>query len=224
MVHLDHETRKLEQSGADAVLVGGTGDMVICDLSKVTSADPQALTALASHHGLDGTPGPDGWSSWAYSTGYADYKTNPADTFTRDGSPYINAGNWGAWWDGGGGWYQVVPAAEGMTFTLSVDCATEDWDSAAGEMRLIYSDATATTIRQDVLHTAEYLASQPWTPFSLTTTAPAGTTQLKVEFATWGARGTVVWDNASLTVPEPGTLGLLGCGVVLLVSRRRFIA
>ena len=75
-----------------------------------------------------------------------------------------------------------------MTFTLSVDCATEDWDSAAGEMRLIYSDATATTIRQDVLHTAEYLASQPWTPFSLTTTAPAGTTQLKVEFATWGAR------------------------------------
>ena len=40
------------------LLVGGTGDMVICDLSKVTSADPQALTALASHHGLDGTPGP----------------------------------------------------------------------------------------------------------------------------------------------------------------------
>lgn len=40
------------------LLVGGTDDMVICDLSKVTSADPQALMALVTHHGLDGTPGP----------------------------------------------------------------------------------------------------------------------------------------------------------------------
>ena len=35
-----------------------TGDMVICDLSRIRSADPQALTVLATPHGQPDAPGP----------------------------------------------------------------------------------------------------------------------------------------------------------------------
>jgi anti-anti-sigma regulatory factor len=40
------------------LLVSDTGDMVICDLSRIRSADPQALTVLATPHGQEGAPGP----------------------------------------------------------------------------------------------------------------------------------------------------------------------
>ncbi len=169
---------------------------------------------------LDGNPGPDHWTSWAYGTGgWADYKVGAGDSFAMDGSPYINAGNWSDWWTGGGGWYQVVPGVAGTAYTLRSFCATEGWDNAAGEMRLIFLDGSDTVIRQDVQHTAEYVASQPWTPFSMTSIAPAGTAQVKVEFATWGARGSVLWENAVLVVPEPGSLSFMG-GLALLLGRR----
>ena len=40
------------------LLVSDTGDMVICDLSRIRSADPQALMVLATPHGQQGAPGP----------------------------------------------------------------------------------------------------------------------------------------------------------------------
>jgi hypothetical protein len=43
------------------------------------------------------------------------------------------------------------------------------------------------------------VASQPWTPFLMMTVAPAGTVAVKAQIATWGARGSVVWDNLDLT-------------------------
>ncbi len=142
---------------------------------------------------------PDNWSNWSYgSTSFTAYKTSPTDPFTENGSPYVNAGNYGDWWSSGGGWFQTVPGGEGAAYRLAVDCATEAWDNAAGEERLIYLDSTGAVIRQDVQHTAEYQSSQPWTTFNLTTLAPAGTTQVKAEMATWGARGSVMWENASM--------------------------
>src|SRR4051794_23578028 len=42
----------------DELLVHDTGELVICDLSAVRSADPGAMTVFASHHGLDSGPGP----------------------------------------------------------------------------------------------------------------------------------------------------------------------
>jgi hypothetical protein len=146
-----------------------------------------------------GSAGPDGWTQWTFgSTAFAAYKTDPNDQFTFNHTPYVNAGNYGDWWTSGGGWFQVLPSAAGKAYSLDAVCATEGWDNAAGELRLIYLDETNTVIRQDVQHSAEYLANQPWTPFNLTSEAPAGTTQVKVEIATWGARGSVMWDNLSL--------------------------
>jgi anti-anti-sigma regulatory factor/anti-sigma regulatory factor (Ser/Thr protein kinase) len=40
------------------VLMAATSPVVIADLSRVTSADPQALATLASHHGMETSPGP----------------------------------------------------------------------------------------------------------------------------------------------------------------------
>jgi len=40
------------------LLVNDTGDMVICDLSRIRSADPQALTVLATPHGQPDAPRP----------------------------------------------------------------------------------------------------------------------------------------------------------------------
>jgi hypothetical protein len=146
-----------------------------------------------------GTGGPDGWTQWTFGpTAFAAYKTDPNDQFTFNHTPYVNAGNYGDWWTSGGGWYQIVPGEAGKAYSLDAVCATEGWDNAAGEIRLIYLDASNAVIRQDVQHTAEYVPNQPWTPFNLSTQAPAGTTQVKAEIATWGARGSVMWDNLAM--------------------------
>src|SRR5205809_726711 len=86
-----------------------------------------------------GPAGPDGWTQWTFGpTSFAAYKTDPADPFTFNGTPYVNAGNYGDWWTSGGGWFQIVPGAAGKAYSLDAMCATEGWDNAAGELRLIY--------------------------------------------------------------------------------------
>ncbi len=149
---------------------------------------------------------PDSWTSWSYGpTAFAAYKADPAnDPWDFNGTPYVNAGNYGDWWTSGGGWFQIVPGAEGVAYSLSSDCGTEGWDNAAGEMRILFLDASNNELKpeaqRDVYHTAEYQANQPWSPYLMTAIAPAGTTQVKAELATWGARGSVLWDNANLVV------------------------
>ena len=51
------DTAELRRHLAE-LLVNDTGDMVICDLSRIRSADPQALTVLATPHGQPDAPGP----------------------------------------------------------------------------------------------------------------------------------------------------------------------
>lgn len=149
---------------------------------------------------VDGVSGPDFWTNWMYgTTAFAAYKTDVAnDPFDFDGTAYVNAGNYGDWWSSGGGWYQTVSGTEGVPYSMGAMSASEDWDNAAGELRIIYLDANGGVIRQDVRHTASYQASMPWTPFTVTSVAPAGTVSVKAELATWGARGSVLWDNVSL--------------------------
>jgi hypothetical protein len=148
----------------------------------------------------DANNSPDGWTNWMYGpTSFAAYKNDPAnDPFDFNGTAYVNAGNYGDWWTSGGGWFQVNPGTAGTAYSFSADSSTEGWDNAAGEIRLIWLDVDSNVISQDVLHTADYQASKPWANYSLTATAPANTAQVKVEFATWGARGAMLWDNANL--------------------------
>jgi hypothetical protein len=51
------DTAELRRHLAE-LLVHDTGDMVICDLSRIRSADPEALTVLATPHGQPDAPGP----------------------------------------------------------------------------------------------------------------------------------------------------------------------
>lgn len=165
-----------------------------------TPARADLLTNGNFNTDADGTAGPDGWSSWGYGpTNFAAYKADPAnDPWDQDGTPYVNAGNYGDWWSSGAGWNQVVPASEGTAYTFTASSATEDWDNAAGEIRIIFLGDFATELSREVRHTADYQSSLPWSPYTMTSIAPAGTVEVKVEMATWGARGSVTWDNASL--------------------------
>ena len=149
---------------------------------------------------VDGTAGPDAWSNYSYGpTAFAAYKTDPAnDPFDLDATPYVNAGNYGDWWSSGGGWNQVVAASAGVPYTFTASSATEGWDNAAGEIRIIFQDGFGLELLREVRHTAEYQANAPWAPYTMTSIAPADTVSVKVEFGTWGARGAVLWDNGSL--------------------------
>lgn len=172
----------------------------VCLFSGVAQAE--LLTNGSFNIDADTSGGPDGWVGWNYGpTAFSAYKADPAnDLFDFDGSPYVNAGNYGEWWTSGGGWYQEVPVTTtaGTPFSLSAFCATEDWDNAAGELRLIYLGEGNVELQRDVRHSAEYQSNQPWTLTELTSIAPAGTVVVKVELATWGARGAVLWDQSSL--------------------------
>ena len=117
---------------------------------------------------------------------------------------------------------------------LTADSGARAWWRPEGEMRLIFLDASNNVLAQNTQVTVDpnswtaYDQGQAWSLFSLTATAPANTTQAKVEFvmnggqvAAWGG-GTVWFDNASLTaVPEPGTLALAAAGAMLLLAHNR---
>ena len=75
-----------------------------------------------------------------------------------------------------------------------------------------------------------YDIPHPWETYSLIATAPVGTTQIKVEFTSQEsshpgsevyATGSVGFDDASLiVVPEPGVVGLLCLGSLVLLGYR----
>lgn len=173
----------------------------------------------------DGTP--DGWSNWSYGTTAFTAYVAGSNSFARDATPFVNAGNYGAWWSSGGGWYQVVAGVAGHAYVASIDSGTEAWDNMNAELRLIYLDASNGVLRTDTRVVADYEPNKPWATYTVAGTAPAGTTQVKLEVATNGARGSALFDNASLAdldaaVPEPTSLAALaGAGVTLLRRRRR---
>ena len=152
-------------------------------------------------------PGPDGWGS------------PPPDTW------HIAAGAAGG---GGGGVYQIVPATAGSIYELSVWSGADDWWLPTGTMSMIWLDSLDAEISNNTRNTVDpavygenYDIVHPWESYSLTATAPAGTTQVKVEFAGNNATGSIGFDLASLTlVPEPGTAALLALGSALLLGYR----
>jgi hypothetical protein len=190
--------KKLISLGVQRALLAAVS---ICALTNSARAD--LLINGDFNLDADASGGPDGWVNWGYGpTSFSAYKADPAnDSFDFDGTPYVNAGNYGDWWSSGGGWYQEVPfaGADGTPFSFKAFGATEDWDNAAGELRIIYLGEANAELQRDVRHSASYQANKPWTLVELTSVAPAGTLTVKVEFATWGARGAVLWDQGSLT-------------------------
>jgi hypothetical protein len=169
---------------------------------------------------------PDNWSGWSWGGGWANHENNGAVTY--DGSYYIVAG--GMNYDqGGGGFYQSVSGTGGLTYKLSVLSGADTWWLPYGEMRLFFLDSgnnqLGPTVIQPTVDPAVYGQNydipHPWASYSVTAIAPEGTTQVKVEFAEPHGTGSVWFENAELTVPEPGTLSLAAAGTALLLAFNR---
>jgi hypothetical protein len=172
---------------------------------------------------------PDNWQGWSWGSGWANHENNGPVTY--DGSYYIVAG--GMNYDqGGGGFYQIVPcsyAGYGMWCTLSVLSGADAWWLPYGEMRLSFLDSAnnqlGPTVIQPTVDPAVYGQNYDiphlWAGYSVTATCPAGMTQIKVEFAEPHGTGSVWFENAVLTIPEPGTLSLAAAGTALLLAFNR---
>jgi hypothetical protein len=192
----------------------------LCLTTSLTSAnllingdfnDPNSIAAPAS------------WSTWYYGGGWANHQTNTAPSLVADGVDgtwYMACGGAGS---AGGGLYQVVPGTAGLTYTLSVDAGAQAWWRPQGEMRLFFLDAGNNVLASTnpvIVAPANYDTGKPWANYSMSILAPAGTTQVKTEFAMNGQEGGTVWfDNAVLTaIPEPSTVVLAIGGLAILGS------
>ena len=193
----------------------------VCLATGVTSA--QNLLLNGDFNSPSSVAAPDNWSTWSYGGGYANHEMiSPVASVmgNYDGSYQMTIG--AANTSGGGGVFQTVLATAGMNYSLSVAAGAQNWWLPTGEIRLFFLDAANAQLGQTVLYTTDSIhnpdtydvgvAYQLW---SLSAVAPVGTTQAKVELAGFGG-GSAWFDNAILTVPEPGTVraGCLRFGIV----------
>jgi hypothetical protein len=188
----------------------------------VASAEAQNLLINGDFNSPNSAAAPDSWSLWPYGGGWANHQS---DGHSFDGSFYmaVGGGNSGS---SGGGLFQNVSATAGNSYTLSVESGVDAWWWPQGEMRLFFLDASNNTLADNRLDVTTaisgYDTGLPWTLYTLTATAPLGTTQAKIEFASQSGTGTVWFDNAMFTaVPEPGALALLAVGSAFLFRRTR---
>jgi hypothetical protein len=179
---------------------------------------------------------PDNWSQWSWGTGWANHENNAGVSY--DSSYYLVAGASGGS-GGGGGFFQTVSATAGTEYNLTVLSGADAWWLPTGTMTMFFLDSSAVQLGTATRNTVDpavygplwpvtpenpngaYDKPHPWESYSLTATAPAGTTDVKVEFSANWATGSIWFENASLTVvPEPGTVALLALGSALLLGYR----
>ncbi len=156
----------------------------------------------------------DGWTKWTTNGGWANREipgklqpTNsnywPAGVGVYDGTPQLTCGGGSG---ASGGAYQIVPAVAGSQYTLALQAGAENWWLPTGEIRLFFLDAAnqqlaLTTVKTtDSIHNPDrYDVGVPYQNWSLTATAPAGTTKAKVELTNPVGTGSAWFDNVSLT-------------------------
>jgi hypothetical protein len=168
---------------------------------------------------------PDNWSGWSWGTGWANHENNTGVSY--DGSYYLVAGASGGG-GGGGGFFQTVSASAGTQYRLDVLSGADAWWLPTGTMTMFFLDSSAVQLGTATRNTVDpavygnnYDIPHPWESYSLTATAPAGTTDVKVEFAANWATGSIWFENASLTViPEPSVAALITLGSAFLIGHR----
>lgn len=162
--------------------------------------------------------GTNGWTTWTWDAGWANITTNilrdgieVSPTNGGNGTSLLNCGiGWNNGNGGGGGAYQIVPVTVGIGYWLTVQSGAADWWLPRGQMALIWlSDSTGTNaISTNAMFTVDpavygqnYDIPHQQGTYSMTKTAPAGATHVKVEFSSAmppGTGGSVTFDNAVL--------------------------
>jgi hypothetical protein len=177
---------------------GASNQLTAC----VSAGSPASLLTNGNFNSPNSTATPAGWTTWTYGGGYANHELiAPASGVSGnyDGSYQMTCG--AANTSGGGGIYQIVPAGAGLDYNLTADSGIQDWWWPAGEIRLFFLDANSNGLQTNTLSVTTgisgYDTGKPYQPYQLNATAPAGTTQAKVEFAGFGG-GSVWFDNAVL--------------------------
>jgi len=171
----------------------------------ITSNLSTSLLTNGNFNSPDSTATPTGWSTWTVgAAGYANHEIVIPDAGVLgnyDGSYQMTVGATAA--DGsGGGVYQITPAIAGLNYNLTVDSGVQDWWWPTGTMSLTFYDANNNGLQTNFFDVTTgitaYNTGKPYQQYQLTATAPAGTTQAKVEFSGYGG-GSVWFDNAILT-------------------------
>ncbi|MCV2356029.1 PEP-CTERM sorting domain-containing protein [Paucibacter sp. B2R-40] len=163
------------------------------------------------------------WTQASVAGGWANFENAPA--VSLNGSQYLVTGAAGN--GGGGSFSQTVLATAGQNYTLSVFSGADAWWLPTGSMTMYFlNNATLLgSASRNTVDPAEYGTNydipHPWAAYALKGTAPAGTTEIRVEFAANNATGSIWFEDASLTVsavPEPSSAALLALGAALLLG------
>lgn len=178
--------------------------------------------------GSDGTTAPDnaalGWFQYNSSASGWNNRETAKNPIPDDYLMAIGASNgYGAF-----AWQDVAVADDGATYRLSVDASLDDWWLNSLYIKIEFYDAGGTDpvnligyVESDHFGQPGYDQGLPWSNYSVTGTAPAGTALVRVMLGTYGEGGTARFDNAVLeVVPEPVTFALLGLGGLFLRRRR----
>jgi PEP-CTERM motif-containing protein len=197
----------------------------IAQANLLSNGDFNTVTDVLDEFGVPtGAVTADDWEAWAWGNGWSN--TEIAG-WSFDGSYHQATGASGG---GGGGVFQTVAATAGQAYNLTVDSGADAWWLPTGTMIMFFLDesdaevgqASRNTVDPAVYGEDQYDVPHPWENYSLTATAPLGTTKIKVELTANNATGSVGFDNADLSVvPEPASLALLVLGGLMIAGRRR---
>jgi hypothetical protein len=208
----------------------GTAGLALLTLLGVLLlfASPGARAANILYNGNFNLPAggaiPTGWTATNWSNGWANHENNVGVTY--DGSYYVVVGN--GWYEGFGRFSQTVSAAPGINYTLTVLSGADAWWLPKGTMSMIFLDNTGAVVGTSTRNTVDpavygsnYDIPHPWASYSLTTNAPAGTTRLRVEFASNngpGVGGSIWFENADLepSVAYPAIANVYPDGAILM--------
>jgi acetyl esterase/lipase len=168
-----------------------------------THAPAQNLLVNGDFDSPTSAAAPTAWQSWSYAKLPEDAWVNHAkDGNGFDGSYYLQVGSKENG-TSGAGVYQIVPAAPGFIYHLSVASGTQAWWWPRAEMRLSFLDTASNSLSESVSDLTEkitrYDQPLPWAIHDLSVISPIGTAYVKIEFASQSGTGTVYFDHAVLT-------------------------
>ena len=146
---------------------------------------------------------PTAWHIWSYAKTPGDVWVNHTkDINGFDGSYYLQVGSKEKG-TSGAGLYQIISAAPGFVYHLSVESGTQAWWWPKAEMRLFFLDASSNILSESVSDLTDKITANdqalPWANHGLSAVSPIGTAFVKVELASQSGTGTVYFDNAALT-------------------------